>query len=178
VSINSLHQFPLHNTTQHFTMTRPENYQPQVRDTSTGPNLHTYIPRDDGSFTINGVRFLPQTGVATAATIPITSTGVPIPTPVSVQHEPYVLAGGPAILAFIPPLVQLTPQYYPIACHYFPLKSDANGFRYTASPFPCPYYQQASASEQTFFHCFLWSETPPHWNFTDSIINRSSLNRQ
>ena len=127
-------------------MAQPQNFQPQVRDTSSGPNVHTYIPRDDGSFTINGVTFLPQSGLPTAATIPVTSAGIPIATPVPAQ--PWVVQpGGPAVPAVVAFPVQLTPQIYPFNCNYFPLQSGTSGFDYSASPFPYPYYQLASATK-------------------------------
>ena len=123
-------------------MTQQQNFQPQVRDTSAGPNLHTYIPREDGAVVIGGITFLPQTGVA----IPVTVTGAPLPTGHPVPVTPYVTPpGGPATLAFVAPPVQPTPQYYPYSCHYFPLTCPSLG--YAAAPFP--YYQQASVSVLT-----------------------------
>ena len=129
-------------------MTQQQNFQPQVRNTSAGPNLHTYIPREDGAVVIGGITFLPQTGVATAATIPVTVTGAPLPTGHPVPVTPYIIPpGGPATPGFVAPPVQITPQYYPYSCHYFPLNCPSLG--YAATPFS--YYQQASVSVLTFF---------------------------
>jgi hypothetical protein len=83
-------------------MTQAENYQPQVRDTTTGPNVHTYIPRADGSIVIGGVTYLPQTAVAATVAnpseipIPLTMhSAVGPPNPIAF---PYVIPpGGPAI---------------------------------------------------------------------------------
>jgi hypothetical protein len=140
-------------------MTQQQNFQPQVRDTSSGPNLHTYIPLEDGAVVIGGITFLPETGVATAATIPVTVTGAPLPTGHPVPVSPYVIPpGGPAIQAFAAPPVQLTPQYYPYPCHYFPLSSLSLG--YAAAPSPYPYYQQASVSVSLSFSSLpvpVWS---------------------
>jgi hypothetical protein len=52
-------------------MTRMENFQPQVRDATNGPNIHTYIPRGDGTVLISGVVFIPQT-MLPAAAFPVT----------------------------------------------------------------------------------------------------------
>ena len=132
-------------------MGQPQNFQPQGRDTSNGPNIHTYIPREDGSISINGVTFLPQSGVATAATIPVTSTGIPIATASHpVPAQPWVIPPvGSAIPAYVPPPVHLLPpQIYPLACHYFPLQTRLpSSNEYAAVPFPYPYYRPASASE-------------------------------
>lgn len=76
-------------------MTQAENYQPQVRDTSNGPNVHTYIPRADGTVLIGGVVYIPQP----AAAAPVAAAAA----------QPVVLPpGGPAIPVFN---VLTTPQY-------------------------------------------------------------------
>lgn len=122
-----------------------QNFQPQVGDTSNGPTIHTYIPRSDGAVVIGGITFLPQSGVPTAATIPVSATGAPIPTSHPVPVTSYVIPpGGTAIPALAPFPVQLTPQYYPYPCHYFPMNSSLG---YTAALFP--FNQQASVSIQT-----------------------------
>ena len=57
-----------------------ENFQPQVPDTTNGANVHTYIPRADGSIVVGGVVYLPQTRAATAtapAAIPVTVSAIP-----------------------------------------------------------------------------------------------------
>jgi hypothetical protein len=38
-----------------------QNYQPETRDTSNGPHLHTYIPRSDGTIVVGGITYVPQT---------------------------------------------------------------------------------------------------------------------
>lgn len=83
-------------------MTQTENYQPQVRDTTNGPNIHTYIPRVDGTVLIGGVVYVPQTtaeaSTATTATATATAQLYTIP------------PGGPAVPAFN---VLTAPRYYP-----------------------------------------------------------------
>lgn len=145
---NPLRQQQLQNTGKRFTMTQPQNFQPQVRDTTAGPNLHTYIPRDDGSVTINGVTFLPQSRIATAATIPVTASGIPVATSVPLQS--YVIPpGGPAIPGFVSSPVKLTPpQCYTFSCYCFPLHSVSSGLSYSACPFPSPYDQLPRASRR------------------------------
>ena len=79
---------------------QPDNYQPQVRDTTNGPNIHTYIPRSDGTVLIQGVVYIPQTnaGASTASTVTATA-------------QPYIMPpGGPAVPVFNVPV---TPPYYP-----------------------------------------------------------------
>jgi hypothetical protein len=76
--------------------TQPENYQPQVRDTTNGPNIHTYIPRSDGTVLIGGVVFVPQTTAEASSASTITA-----------QHY-IVPPGGPAVPAFN---VLTAPQY-------------------------------------------------------------------
>lgn len=90
-------------------MTQAEqHFQPQVRDTTNGPNLHTYIPRADGSVLIGGIIYVPQSNVATAAT---TTVG-PMPT---FGAQPFMVPpGGPAIPTFNVPLI---PQNYPYPCY-------------------------------------------------------------
>jgi hypothetical protein len=78
-------------------MVTQENFQPQVRDTTNGPNVHTYIPRADGSIVIGGVAYIPQSGVATAAT-----TAVPVTVQLASGSPPQIAThiipnGGPAI---------------------------------------------------------------------------------
>ncbi len=58
-----------------------QNFQPQTRDTTNGPNLHTYIPRSDGAIMLGGVAYVPQNvgGTVTATTVPVTTaSAVPI----------------------------------------------------------------------------------------------------
>ena len=97
-------------------MTQTENYQPQVRDTTKGPNIHTYIPRSDGTVMIGGVIYIPQSTVAPAVTPAATVTA-----------QPFIIPpGGPAIPAFN---VLSVPQYYPHLQFY------------TASPYFLPVLQ-------------------------------------
>jgi hypothetical protein len=75
-------------------VTPPEqNFQPQTRDTTNGPYLHTYIPRSDGSILVGGVAYVPQvTNIgATATTVPIGGmTAVPVATqPIVQPFSPY-----------------------------------------------------------------------------------------
>jgi hypothetical protein len=82
-------------------VTPPEqNFQPQTRDTTNGPHLHTYIPRSDGSIVVGGVAYVPQTVGSTVA-----ATTVQVGTiPVAVQ---------PAAVSL--PAVQLPLEYqYPV----------------------------------------------------------------
>jgi hypothetical protein len=83
-------------------VTPPEqNFQPQTRDTTNGPHLHTYIPRSDGSIVVGGVAYVPQTMVGST----VAATTVQVGTvPVAVQ---------PAAVAL--PTVQLPLEYqYPV----------------------------------------------------------------
>jgi len=84
-------------------VTPPEqNFQPQTRDTTNGPHLHTYIPRSDGTILVGGVAYAPQTiGNITATTVPVG---------VAVQ---------PAAVHL--PTVQLPPAYsqYPVNFPYY-----------------------------------------------------------
>lgn len=83
-----------------------QNFQPQTRDTTNGPHLHTYIPRSDGSILVGGVAYIPQvTNIgATATTVPIGGvTAVPVATQPVVQpfspypaNFPYYIYGQPA----------------------------------------------------------------------------------
>jgi hypothetical protein len=68
-------------------VTPPEqNYQPQTRDTTNGPHLHTYIPRSDGTIVVGGIAYIPQTigSNFTATTVPVgmafQPTALPLPT--------------------------------------------------------------------------------------------------
>jgi hypothetical protein len=62
-----------------------QNFQPQTRDTTNGPHLHTYIPRSDGTILVGGVAYVPQSvSNITATTVPvgvaIQPAAVPLPT--------------------------------------------------------------------------------------------------
>ena len=54
-----------------------QNFQPQTRDTSNGPQLHTYIPRSDGGVMIGGVAYYPQGFVPAVPTAPVITVPVP-----------------------------------------------------------------------------------------------------
>ncbi|KAH8783469.1 hypothetical protein F5882DRAFT_498500 [Hyaloscypha sp. PMI_1271] len=80
-------------------VTPPEqNYQPQTRDTTNGPHLHTYIPRSDGTIVVGGIAYIPQTigSNFTATTVPVgmafQPTALPLPTvpPVVYQQPGYI----------------------------------------------------------------------------------------
>lgn len=108
-------------------MVQEENFQPQIRDTSNGPHLHTYIPRSDGSILVGGVAYIPQSvpGVIAATTVPAFAQPVAVQPAIQPAVVPVVTpVGGPST-------VQLTPQYlsYP-----YPLQ-------YAATP-PFPFCQQ------------------------------------
>jgi len=143
-----------------------QNYQPQVRDTSNGANVHTYIPRADGSILIGGVVYIPQAGGATA-TVPVAvatlvatpvATHVTAPVPVA---QPYVIPpGGPAVPAVTVPLTSASPQlpFFPYAI---------------ASYHPTPWYRYMPAS------AFLHLSFPPPLNPKDPKLKSvSSLNNQ
>lgn len=65
-----------------------QNFQPQTRDTTNGPHLHTYIPRSDGTILVGGVAYVPQTLGDIAATtvqvgavpVAVQPAAVPLPT--------------------------------------------------------------------------------------------------
>jgi hypothetical protein len=68
-------------------VTPPEqNFQPQTRDTTNGPHLHTYIPRSDGSILVGGIAYVPQD----AANIAATTVPIGVPTVVPVATQPIV----------------------------------------------------------------------------------------
>jgi hypothetical protein len=102
-------------------VTPPEqNFQPQTRDTTNGPHLHTYIPRSDGSILVGGVAYIPQvTNIGpTATTVPIGGvTAVPVATQPIVQpfspypaNFPYYIYGQPA--SFPASFSFLFPKYH------------------------------------------------------------------
>ncbi|KAG4441398.1 hypothetical protein IFR05_003085 [Cadophora sp. M221] len=110
-----------------------QNFQPQVgADTTTGPHLHTYIPRSDGSILVNGVAYVRQS----VTTIPISAPSVPadavvieapvpvIPLPQPVVYQPpyiaqpqpiYAPAAPAAAPAIAPPYYNIQPQPFPAA---------------------------------------------------------------
>jgi hypothetical protein len=72
-----------------------QNVQPQTRDTTNGPHLHTYIPRSDGTIVIRGVAYVPQNvgGTVLATTVPVAipPAAVPLPTVQLPQYVQYPL---------------------------------------------------------------------------------------
>lgn len=94
-------------------MATQENFQPQVRDTTNGPNVHTYIPHADGSIVIGGVAYIPQSGVPTAATtaIPVTAQPALGGPPQTASH--IITNGGPAIPIMPVPATCPYYSYYP-----------------------------------------------------------------
>ena len=112
-----------------------QNYQPQVRDTSNGANVHTYIPRADGSILIGGVVYTPQAGVTTT-TAPVavaTPVATHVTAPVPVAQTYVIPPGGPAVPAVTVPLTSASPHlpFFPYAI---------------ASYHPSPWYRYMPAS--------------------------------
>lgn len=89
----------------------PENYQPQVGNTTNGPNIHTYIPRSDGTVLIGGVAYIPQ--------ITATAYGA---SSVNAAAQPYIIPPGcptaPAFNVLDTPL-QYTPFQYCLAPPFY-----------------------------------------------------------
>ena len=112
-------------------MTTQENFQPQVRDTTNGSNVHTYIPRSDGSIVIGGVAYVPQSGVPAAATA-VPAAAIPaVSGPYSAATH-IIPPGGPAIpVASVPAAF----SYYSFVPSFFNV-----GYSYARtsyySPFP------------------------------------------
>ena len=67
-----------------------QNFQPQTRDTTNGPHLHTYIPRSDGTILVGGVAYAPQTidGNVTATTVPVGVAVQPAVVPLATVQIP------------------------------------------------------------------------------------------
>ncbi|EPE28726.1 hypothetical protein GLAREA_09847 [Glarea lozoyensis ATCC 20868] len=99
------------------------SFTPQVRDTTLGPNVHTYIPRADGAIVINGIAYFPdgpKPVVPATLPIPVTTSNVSQPAPVvgyagnAMPTQPIQTAPLPVPQpAYIPP-----PQFYPQAPTY------------------------------------------------------------
>jgi hypothetical protein len=103
-----------------FKMTTPvvseQNFSPQVPEPTNGPNIHTYIPRDDGSILVGGViyRAVPPVVPATATVgantaigiVPVVTQSVPPPVPVvlSATALPNMVYSQPCLYSF--------PTYY------------------------------------------------------------------
>ncbi|CZT48770.1 uncharacterized protein RSE6_09517 [Rhynchosporium secalis] len=104
--------------------TADENFQPQVGDTTTGPEMHTYIPRSDGSILVNGIAYVRQ-NVATpvvvtnipaaAVVVEAPAQVIPPPHPV-IYQQPYITQPQPMYAAgsgFAPPYYDIQQQPYP-----------------------------------------------------------------
>jgi hypothetical protein len=81
-----------------------QNFQPQTRDTTNGPHLHTYIPRSDGSILVGGVAYVPQAvgGTATATTVPVGTVPIAVQPAVQVEYHvplnfPYYIYQGASL---------------------------------------------------------------------------------
>jgi hypothetical protein len=86
------------------TAVHEENYQPQVRDTTTGPHLHTYIPRDDGTVLIGDAQYMRTTPGIGATTVGVAVAGAaPVMAPVPAVAAPTVAVPG-VLPAFAMPL--------------------------------------------------------------------------
>ncbi|KAF4628965.1 hypothetical protein G7Y89_g9183 [Cudoniella acicularis] len=87
-----------------------QNFQPQVRDTTDGPNLHTYIPRADGAIMVGGVAYYPGTAAqASGAKAPTVAVVAPVP-----ASLPFMLQPGQTAAT----MQMQTPVCYPYP--YFP----------------------------------------------------------
>lgn len=99
-----------------------QNYQPQGRDTTNGPHVHTYIPRSDGSIIVGGVTYYPQAGTVIPAPLGNTATPGEVPTgapqvvPVAIKPGEEPKTTGAASIAGQHLPVQ--PGHY---LHYLPL---------------------------------------------------------
>jgi hypothetical protein len=82
-----------------------QNFQPQTRDTTNGPYLHTYIPRSDGSILVGGVAYVPQAvgGTVTATTVPVGTVPIAVQPAVQVECQvplnfPYYIYQGASLI--------------------------------------------------------------------------------
>ena len=108
-------------------MAQQQNYQPQPGNTTNGPNIHTYIPRSDGTITISGVVYAPQaslptifTSVANSPVVPVTITAAPaVVTPIATVTVPPSAPAVPMQSYFTPPggpSVPVGPAGYSVFC--------------------------------------------------------------
>lgn len=88
-----------------------QNFQPQSRDTTSGPHNHTYIPRADGSIVIGGIAYIPLVTANGSAAVP-----APSAVPVATTAASAVPLPNPPIPTAIPP-VQL--PFYPMNFPYY-----------------------------------------------------------
>ncbi|TVY40829.1 hypothetical protein LSUB1_G002718 [Lachnellula subtilissima] len=82
-----------------------QNFQPQTRDTTNGPNLHTYVPRSDGAIMVGSIAYFPEGYVPAAAAVPTI--------PVVVQPSQPALVGQPPVnypVAMPMPMLPQQPQ--------------------------------------------------------------------
>lgn len=102
-------------------MVQEQNFQPQTRDKTNGPHLHTYIPRADGSIMVGGVAYVPQviTPVATATTAAVPAVATSVGGGATVVQPAAVVTPATVIQPATPVLP--TPEYYPSP--YFPYYS-------------------------------------------------------
>ncbi|KAL2064253.1 hypothetical protein VTL71DRAFT_4747 [Oculimacula yallundae] len=132
--------------------TAGQNFQPQVGDTTAGPELHTYIPRSDGSILVNGVAYVRQT----VAAVPVAAAQVPaaavvVEAPAQVVQTPFFPYMYPQLYPhmfpqFIPPpqpviyqqpyITQPQPMYAPAASGFAP----APFYDIQPQPYPNPGY--------------------------------------
>jgi hypothetical protein len=87
-----------------------QNSQPQVRDITNGPQLYTYIPRDDGSVLINGVVYKSVPSPAPTAAAGVATTD-------GVADVPIVTQAAPIAPALVASFENMVPPY-----HYLPFR--------------------------------------------------------
>jgi hypothetical protein len=69
------------------------NFQPQVGDTTNGPHVHTYIPREDGTILIGGTAYIPKAPMPAVANVMAPAQGTvvqpAVQTPFYYPQYPY-----------------------------------------------------------------------------------------
>lgn len=65
-----------------------QNFQPQTRDTTNGPHVHTYIPRSDGSIVIGGIVYVQQAPVVSVPIVPVNVAAPVVAAPPVQSHQP------------------------------------------------------------------------------------------
>lgn len=113
-TFSTLLQNPSYKSFMMTTSTVP-NFEPQVRDTTNGPHIHTYTPRDDGSVMIGGViyRAVPSAEAATGTIGVNTAAGV---VPVNVTQAVPPLAH---VTLPVSPLPMVHSYQFPCSCSWF-----------------------------------------------------------
>jgi len=91
-------------------MTEQRNYQPQTGDTTNGPNIHTYIPRSDGTITIGGIIYTPQTAIPIVTT-PLGAT--PVAPVLVTTAAPTVVTPVATATVSSAPAIQIQSQFTP-----------------------------------------------------------------